>query len=258
MCDTERLIAYLYDELGDGDRARMDAHLRGCGACRDELARLRGVRAQLTAWAPPEPDLGFQIVRQHAVAAPPPAAAWRARWTPALGLAAAATLVLAAAAAVANVQVHYGSDGFTVRTGWAAQPAAAIARNAAPIQATPAAAIDPAAVQAIERRIADLEQFEKSAQPASAARPSVVSASANHMSDAELMKRFRTLVAESETRENAVLARQIQQMSIDFQRQRATDAVRMTQAFTDLYGRTASDAAMHRQLAAMIQSANQK
>jgi anti-sigma factor RsiW len=258
MCDTERLIAYLYDELGDGDRARMDAHLRGCGACRNELSSLRGVRADLTAWAPPEPDLGFQIVRQHAAPARPMPLGWRARLTPALGLAAAATLVIAAAAAIANVQVHYGSDGFTVRTGWTSQPAAAIAQNTAPIQAARAAAIDPAAVQAIERRIADLEQFEKSTQSASAQRPSVVSASANRLSDAELVKRFRELVAESENHEQSLLARQIQQVTIDTQRQRATDMAHVTQMVNYIDSRTASDAQQHLQLANMIRVANQK
>ena len=252
MCDNELLIAYLYDELGDTDRARMEGHLRGCAACRNELAGLRGARAHLTAWAPPQPDLGFQVVRERAT--PARTLGWRARFTPAVGLAAAATLVLAAAAAVANLQVHYGSDGFTVRTGWS-QPAAATAQSAAIQSAT--AAIDPATVQAIERRVADLEQFEKTAQSPSA-RPAVVSASANRMSDAELMKRFHALVDQSENREQTILARQIQQLTIDFQRQRATDAVRTTQALTDLYGRTASDATMHRQLAAMIQTVNQK
>lgn len=253
MCDHELLVAYLYGELGDADRARIDAHLRGCGACRTELAGLRGVRATLTAWAPPEPDLGFQIVRARTGSRVP---GWRARFTPALGVAAAATLILAAAAAVANVQVHYAADGFTVRTGWA-RSVATTAQNVPAIQSA-AAAPDPVAMQAIERRIADLEQLEKSAQAPSARQTSVAAASVNRMSDAELRKFVRELVAQSETREQTMLARQIQQVTIDTDRKRATDMGRVLQMVNYIDSRTASDAQQHLQLANMIRVANQK
>src|SRR5690606_14868580 len=45
-------------------------------------------------------------------------------WAPAFGLAAAAALVLAAAAAIANLEVRYDADGFVVRTGRGAAVAA--------------------------------------------------------------------------------------------------------------------------------------
>ena len=47
MCDKELLIAYLYDETGGAERARMEAHLQECAACRDELTALRGLRVGL-------------------------------------------------------------------------------------------------------------------------------------------------------------------------------------------------------------------
>ena len=43
----------------------------------------------------------------------------RSRWKPALGLAAAAVLVLAVASAIANLEVKYDANGLVVRTGWA-------------------------------------------------------------------------------------------------------------------------------------------
>lgn len=251
MCDNELLVAYLYDELGDADRARMDAHLRGCAACRNELAGLRGVRAHLTAWAPPEPDLGFQIVRDRPAAR---AAGWRARFTPALGLAAAAALVLAASAAVANVQMHYGRDGLTIRTGWAAAPQTP---SPAPQVQTAAAATDPAVMQTIERRVADLERFEQTAQSSSPKR-ALVAASVNRMSDAELRKFVRELIAQSETREQTMLARQIQQVTFDVDRKRTNDMARVQTYINDIYSKTASDAFQHRQLVDMIRAANQK
>src|SRR5829696_489974 len=126
MCEEkELLVGYLYDDLADGQRAAFESHLRGCADCRTELKALRGVRADLASWAPPEPDFGFRVVRggrdaaaRDAVAAP--VSSWRAWWTPAAGLAAAAVLVLAAASAIARVEIRSGPDGLTVRTGWTA------------------------------------------------------------------------------------------------------------------------------------------
>ena len=64
MCEEkELLVSYLYDDLPARDRAAFEAHLRGCDACRIELKAMRAVRADLAAWAPPEPDFGFRVVR---------------------------------------------------------------------------------------------------------------------------------------------------------------------------------------------------
>src|SRR5437764_15411013 len=137
MCeDKELLVSYLYDDLPDGARGTFEAHLRGCADCRGELKALRGVRSDLAAWAPPEPDFGFRVVRGGRDAAatdiraamPPPVLSWRAWWTPAAGLAAAAVLVLAAAASLAHVEVRRGPDGITVRTGWSSSGAPASGR----------------------------------------------------------------------------------------------------------------------------------
>ena len=114
MCDKELLVGYLYDDLAPAERRVAEAHLVGCEECRTELTGLRGTRTTLSAWAPPTPDLAFPFVRP----APVPAPRMRA-WTvsPAWGLAAAAVLVLSVASAVANVEIKYGPDGFSVRTG---------------------------------------------------------------------------------------------------------------------------------------------
>src|SRR5215208_7003070 len=129
MCEEkELLVAYLYDDLPDGQRGAFEAHLRGCADCRTELKALRAVRADLAAWAPPEPDFGFRVVRGGRDAAATdlrpvaalPVQSWRAWWTPAAGLAAAAILVLAAAASLAHIEIRRGPDGITVRTGWSA------------------------------------------------------------------------------------------------------------------------------------------
>src|SRR4051812_31241663 len=98
MCDSkELLVSYLYGELDDVEKNAFRTHLASCAECRDELAGLRSTQEQLTSWAPPEPDLGFRIIRS---AAAPPAAPRRFAFRPLAGLAAAAVLVLAAGAAI--------------------------------------------------------------------------------------------------------------------------------------------------------------
>ena len=127
MCEEkELLVSYLYDDLSDQARATFEAHLRGCAECRDELKALRGVRSDLAAWAPPEPDFGFRVIRGGRDAAATdmrpaaPVQSWRAWGRPTAGFAAAAVLVLAAASSLAHIEVRRGPDGITVRTGWSA------------------------------------------------------------------------------------------------------------------------------------------
>src|SRR5262245_21148708 len=110
MCDQELIVGYLYGELSPSERETLDRHLASCAECRKEVDGLRATRTQLASWAPPEPDLGFHIVRAPKQA---PRRWWRP--SPAWGLAAAALLVLAVSAAIAHVEVRAGADGIVVR-----------------------------------------------------------------------------------------------------------------------------------------------
>jgi len=114
-----RLVAYLYDDLEVGERAHVETHLTGCPACRDELAALGGVRSALAQWTPPEPSFG--VIAPRAV--PPP----RRRLAvfadiPLWAQTAAALLCVGVAAGLANLDVRYGGEGLVVRTGWSAAP----------------------------------------------------------------------------------------------------------------------------------------
>ena len=94
-------------------------HLSDCAECRQGLAELRGTRQLLASWAPPQPEFNFHIVRGAAPPAAPAAPRRRFAFVPQWALSAAAALLLiAGAAAVANLEVRYGSDGLVVRTGW--------------------------------------------------------------------------------------------------------------------------------------------
>lgn len=242
MCDSqELLVGYLYDDLDGADRRAFDTHLTACPECRGELAGLRATRGQIAAWAPPEPDLGLRMVRSGG--APMPS---RMRLAPAWGLAAAAALVLAASAAIANVEVRYGADGLMVRTGWA--------RAAAPEAAAPVSTLQTVSVpaapevasredfEAVDRRLRELEAVLRQA-PAP-----VQAASGPIMTDAELLKRVRQFVSDAESRQQREVALQMAQMFRDFDRQRRTDLALIQQGLVQNQGMTNAELATTRDL----------
>ena len=275
MCDKERLVSYLYDDLADSDRASFERHLRECAECRDELHALRSVRADLVSWSPPQPDFGFRVVREPKVV-PMAARSWRAWYTPAAGLAAAAVLVLAAASAIAHVEIRRGPDGVTVRTGWSASapssasaPASAFAApdgargfgetSQAPVSTgvAPASAanasVDPALVAAILRRLDALETSSRAAGTVRNA--SMMSARA---SDAVLLKQMRDLVAQSEKDQQGQLAVRIAQVIRDFDAQRVADLSSIQQGLRDVAGRVSVEQQTHRDLANFIVSSSKQ
>ena len=223
MCNQERLLDYLYDELSADERKAFEIHLNGCGACRSELAALGDTRNALALWSPPDPELGFRIVRNEEQAAPR-----RPFWnfSPQWGLAAAAVLLLSIGAAIANLEVRYGGNGFVVRTGWG-RPAAQ-----APVVANEASAVPVAAsseewkerLRALDNR---LQQLEQSSRPVSAA--SVRDNTADRMSDAEILREVRKIIAESETKQQRELALRVTQVVRDVDAARAGDLARVEQ-----------------------------
>jgi hypothetical protein len=246
MCDKELLVAYVYDDIIDMDRARIERHLRECAACRAEVTALRSVREDLAGWETPQLTTGFKLVQERKPS-------WRAWWTPAAGLAAAAVLVLASASAIANVEVSYGANGFAVRTGWN-RAARSVAVSPVPAQGQAqniidrGAATDTAALAAIERRLTALETSSHN----SAAGVRQVSASADaHASDV-IMRRVSDLVAQSETRQQQELAFRIAQLIRDVDAQRVADLARIQQGQGRIEAMTTAEAAAHRDLASYI------
>ena len=140
--DKETLVAYLYGEVESDMRREVERHLRTCAACTRETEGLQEARQDLQLWMPPEPELGFSVT-QRSTAEPAPVLT-SPRWAalhslPVWAQVAAAALFVAAAAALANVQVRSTSDGLVVTTGWM--------QHAEPLAATPASAD-------VERRVA--------------------------------------------------------------------------------------------------------
>ena len=246
MCDSkELLVGYLYDELDGAERRAFETHLLGCAECRSELPGLKATRSRMVSWAPPAPDLEFRIVRGAGTPAPA-----RARFAPAWGLAAAAVLVLAAGAALANVEVRYGNDGVVVRTGWGRvdpQGAQAPGSSSTP-QIVPAAASPE--IAGLERRLRDLEGAMQRAAATTTAAPAsggVQAVSAN-LNDAELMKRVRQMITEAESRQQTELALQLAQVFKDFDRLRRADLALIQQGLGQYQGVTNAEIAQQRDM----------
>lgn len=244
MCDSkELLVGYLYDDLDGPDRRAFDTHLATCPDCRNELAALRATRGQIAAWAPPEPDLGLRMVRGAN------AAGWK-RYSPAWGLAAAAVLVLAASAALANVEVRYTPDGITVRTGWAREATQAAGAAAQGAQTSSTAAPSPADTRgdldAMRQRLQEIEAMLQRAPE-----PQAVTASASSnsgMTDAELLRRVRQYISEAQSEQERQVALQMARMFRDFDRQRRTDLAVIEQGLGQYQGMTNTELATTRDM----------
>src|SRR5438045_2534611 len=116
----EALVACLYDDgtQPQGERAEFDGHLAVCDACRSELGALRGIRAQLSQWAPPEPNFAMAFGGTRQRSANPQSSInqqsaisnQQLRWwrsVPVWAQVAAALLFLGVSAAIANLDVRY-------------------------------------------------------------------------------------------------------------------------------------------------------
>jgi hypothetical protein len=251
MCESKELIVgYVYGELSGDEQAKFDAHLAGCTDCRIEIEELKTTRAHLALWTPPELDLGYRLIRGDA-AVPASLAPRRIRFVPAFAFAAAAVIVLAAAAAIANVEVRYGNDGVVVRTGWARGDDRADASGQSLQQASGTSADRPDAgpasaaadFAALDRRLQQVEAVLNSQEPAG-----LQAASSSRVSDAEILRRVRQIVAEAEARQQTAVARQMLEVVKDFDRQRRTDLALVQQGLGQYQGLTNAEIAQNRDM----------
>lgn len=269
--DKETLIAYVYGECDPADREAVEAHVATCAGCADEVAGFGGVRAALGQWTPPATARGFRIVRDEAGTDAPaeagtnvlrPARWWR-RALPALARAAAAVLLFAGGAALANLDVHYGPDGVTIRTGW--QQRAAVPAPAAAAQAVPAAAPSAASAPwrsdlvALERQLRG--DFSAQLEAARAAEPQRIAASPG-VDERQLMTRVRAMIessiGDSERRQQREFATQVTQLQGEWGAQRQADLVRLQQGLGWVQGQTGAEVAQQRRLINYLLTVSQK
>jgi hypothetical protein len=232
--EREALVGYLYHENDELEKRRVERHLEICTSCAVELRELRATQEQLSSWNPPAVPLGFRVTSDKA-----PSPVWKAWQLPAWLQAAAAVLLVAAAAGVANLDVRYGGDGLVVRTGWSAPPADAnlqwraellaleqrIRRDLntpAPVESALIASISPAPVQA----------------PVAGSQAAL---------ESETLRRVRELLQTSERKQQQELALRVAQLARDVDVQRRADLVRIEQGFGQIEGQTGAAIAQQRE-----------
>lgn len=246
--DKDTLVGYLYGEIDDEMRQQVKAHLRACAACADEVEGLQAVRRDLLDWQPPEMALNFAIVQKPATVLRP--ARWSMPSMPAWAQVAAAALVFAVGAAIANVQVRYNDDGLQVTTGWIAPavvaPGFSPADQTAGVAGTDSANLRvgptsedwrPALVKLEQDLRAELQSLRRTD-------PNVRQASAPIADENTLMRRVDARITETEQRQREMLADRMTQFARDVQ----MDLFRMNQGFRHLEGRTVSIEGNQRQM----------
>jgi hypothetical protein len=222
----ETIVAFLYDELDAGRRRDFEAHVLTCAMCREEVAGLQSVRAQLAQWEPPS-----VVSRQSSVAGPSRQSWWRTM--PAWAQVAAALLFVGVSAGIANLDVRYDQNGLTVRTGWS-NGSGGSGRSSGSGRSGRSSGSDVAlAAQEAPWRsdLAALEQQLKTefhaSQVSSAIAPQAVALRSASSGDAETLRRVRALLEESEKRQQRELALRVAEVLQDVNRQRQADLVKV-------------------------------
>ena len=238
------LVGYVYGECDALEREAIDVHVAICGTCATELATLQSTRVSLASWVPPEAGLGFQIVRPvdpalASVGPPHPTRAltraeglpWHARSIPVWAHVAAAVVLFASGLALGVVR------------GYVPIPVGRVAVSA-PENAVPAprSAVSASDLADLARRLrAEMAQIGPATLGGrEGATPAV--------SEAQLLARVRTLIEESEQRQERELAKQTTQVMRDVDSQRKVDLARIEQSFGQIEGLTGAEVRQQRQM----------
>lgn len=247
--DPGALVSYLYNDGSPEELAAIATHVQSCDSCIAELAGLGDTRELLSAWSPPQTELGLTLTSDalpvaatpatpHAPVADPAkrgqadSVPWWRQATPVWMQAVAATMVFAAGMAI-------GAN-----------------RGAVPAPATTAANTGAVAVpvktEGVSRgELADLEQRLRaelahlSSSPAQAAAPVQTAARTD---DEALMKRVRALLNESEEKQRGELALRTTQVLRDIEIQRKVDMATLQQNIGQIQGATGAELRRQRDL----------
>lgn len=254
----EAIVEFIYDEMAPVDRAMFEDHLTACVWCRDEIAGMRGAQAQLAAWEPPAP--GVLAVDPSAdtgrVLRVPPSRWGRLRDVPMWARAAAAVVAVGVASGAANLDIRYGSDGISVRTGWLTPTPTPTAGVAAASGAGAWQADLAASEERLRAELRHVAEMRAPAQDAASARlaAGVAGDTVNTPGgervglDKDAMTRVRALVADSERRQQRELALRVAEVFRDVQAQRQSDLVKIDRSLGLLQNSTGIEVARQREL----------
>jgi hypothetical protein len=239
----DAIVEYLYGEVDASHRVVFETHLARCAVCRQEVESLGGVRDHLEQWAPPESILALDHPAGP-VASARPVGGWSGwREAPVWAQAAAAILCIGIGAGAANVQVNYGPDGLSVRTGWrqlaAAPPAPADsgATDPDPAAAPPSRAELTMLEEALRAEIRDVAEARASA-----------SADGSAAGNDAVMKQVRALIAGSERRQQLELALRVGDVISDVQAQRRADLIKIDRSIGLIQNSTGMEVLRQREM----------
>jgi hypothetical protein len=235
----EMIVAYLYEDIEPAARSVFESHVAGCAVCREEIAELRVMRTELTQWTPPRPARVFTF---PAATAPRRPRVWSALADiPAWAQVAAALLVLGVAARIANVEVKYDRDGFAVHTGWSENVGPTFRSGVTPTSGgSPELKLGPTNEQPWRADLTALEQ-QLRAEFQTANVQAAQRAAPEARRDADLLRRVRALVDESERNQRRELALRVAEIAREAQAQRAADLQRIQYSLGVIENTTRAD-----------------
>lgn len=207
--NQDALLDYLYEEGDPAERLKIAQHLQECARCSVAMLEFQTVRGMLTEWRPPAPRLGFRIVQDE-----PAPARFGSRLIPqqvGWAQAAAAVLLFAAGMAVSQIRVDYSDGAVTLRT-----------QSAAPV----GGGIRSASITLPAEGV-----VMGSGPSRTATNPPSADAAA---STEELLQRVRSMIEQSEVRQQRELALRLSQVSNEVETQHRADLLRVQQNFGQL------------------------
>jgi hypothetical protein len=241
--DPGALVSYLYNDGSPEELGAIAAHVQTCESCTMEIAALGDTRELVSAWTPPQTELGFTLTASDAtpvaaaVSMPPVAAViadvpWWRQSSPVWMQAVAATMVFAAGMAIGT------SSRSTLQA-----PSGPVT-NATPV-AGAATGVSRSELAALEERLrAELARLSPAA---TATQPAPVRTAAR-TDDEAMLKRIRALLSDSEERQRAELALRTTQVLRDIEIQRKLDIATLQQDIGRIQGVTGAELRQQREL----------
>ena len=213
--DPGALVSYLYNDGSAEELAAIGEHVQACDACASEIASLGDTRDVLSAWSPPQTELGLTLSASDAlpVSSPSPVPSvatamaddlpWWRQSTPVWMQAVAATMVFAA--------------GMAIGTGRGVSPSSSGTTASATPTSGPAVGVSRSELAALEERLRG--EITRQSSASTPAQPVPV----RNTDDEAMTKRFRALLSDSEERQRGELALRTAQLLRDIEIQRKLD-----------------------------------
>ena len=224
----DALLDYLYEEGDPADRLKMAKHLQDCAECAVAVLEFQNVRGMLSNWKPPAisssagvESLSAPVTSRRATPDQRARRDWS--WGPArqrswgLAQAVAAVLLFLSGMAVSQLRVDY-RDGTMMVSRPSAAPSTAGVRHAASITLPPENTNTGVAN-------ADIDRLEQELRRRLQLPPQ------NAASTEELLQRVRSMIDQSERRQQHELALRLSQVTREVDTQHQADLLRIQQDF---------------------------